>query len=289
MSDLIIKILFLPTLLLGSITLLSRNLLVWWRVLIVTTLVFLTAVKTNMESYRIVKYFIIQEAARLTIGVLILFSIPLLLIRIMIMIKVALAPFHFWVITALHSLNGWPFRWVVTFQKLPGILILTQLMDNKGLVLLILGRALCSLQIILVSKPKTVILLSTTVTSSWVVITIFDNFFNLVFLSTYFVGVALLLNERVREQSMNVEYILILVLIRFPLTLIFMFKVGILLITLKFSVPLLLLFLISTLGATLAYMEILKFYVTTREGHFKLANNKVAGLLGLLLILLIIF
>jgi NADH:ubiquinone oxidoreductase subunit 2 (subunit N) len=48
----------------------------------------------------------IQEAARLTIGVLILFSLPLLLVRVMIIIKVALAPFHFWVVTALHSLNG---------------------------------------------------------------------------------------------------------------------------------------------------------------------------------------
>lgn len=107
----------------------------------------------------------IQEAARLTIGVLIMFSLPLLLIRVIIIIKVALAPFHFWVVTALQSLNGWPFSWVVTFQKLPGILMLTQMIDNKGLIILLLGRALCSLQIMLVSKPKTVILLSTTVTS----------------------------------------------------------------------------------------------------------------------------
>jgi hypothetical protein len=169
------------------------------------------------------------------------------------------------------------------------MLILTQMMETKALVLLIAGRVLCSLQIMLVSKPKTVILLSTTVTSSWVVITMFDNFFNLVFLSVYFVGVAMLLNERVREQSMNVEYMLILVLIRFPLTLIFMFKVGILLMTLKFRVPLLLMFLISTLGATLAYMEILKFYTTTREGHFKLLNNKIASVLGVLIVLIIIF
>ena len=113
-----------------------------------------------------IKYFIIQEAASLTIGVLILFSLPLIMISIIIMIKVALAPFHFWVVRALQSLQGWPFMWVVTFQKFPGLLILTQIIDTKGYFILILGSILCSIQIIVTQKPKTVILLSTTVTSS---------------------------------------------------------------------------------------------------------------------------
>jgi hypothetical protein len=117
----------------------------------------------------------------------------------------------------------------------------------------------------------------------------FDNVFNLVFLGTYFFGVALLLNERNREQSMNIEVIFILVLIRFPLTLIFMFKVGILLLTVKFNIVLMLAFLMSTLGATLAYMEILKNYITTREVQMKLLNNKLLVPLRLLLVLLIVF
>jgi len=285
----IIKILFLPILLLSTMTLLSRNLLLWWSVLILTTLIFLAAVKTNLESYSIVKYFMIQEAASLTIGVLILFSLPVIIVRVIIIIKLALAPFHFWVIRALHSLQGWPFSWVVTFQKLPGILILTQIMDIKGFVILVMGRVLCSLQIITAVKPKTIILLSTTVTSSWVIMTMFDNIFNLIFLGVYFVGVSLLLNESLSEQQMGVEYIIILVLLRFPLTLMFMFKVGILIMSVKFRVPLLFVFLVSTLGATLAYMEILKSYITVREFHFKLLNNKAFMILGLLLILLITF
>lgn len=70
---------------------------------------FLVAVKSNLESYRIVKYFMVQEAAGLRIGVLILFSFPVLLVSVIVMIKLALAPFHFWVITTLQSLQGWPF------------------------------------------------------------------------------------------------------------------------------------------------------------------------------------
>jgi len=113
--------------------------------------------------------------------------------------------------------------------------------------------------------------------------------FNLVFLGTYFFSVALLLNESIREQTINVEYIFILVLLSFPLTIIFIFKVAILLITVTFNTPLLLIFLLSTLGATLAYMELLKSYVTTRERYFKLSSNKLYMCLGPLLALLIIF
>lgn len=253
------------------------------------TLIFLTAVKTNFESYRIVKYFIVQETAGLTIGVIILFSMPILLIGIIIIIKLAIAPFHFWVVTALQSLQGWPFRWVVTFQKLPGTLMLTQILDAKRFVLLVIGRILCSIQMMITFKPKTIILLSTTVTSRWVIITIFDSIFNLVFISAYFLGVALLLNESVREQGIDVEYLFMLVLLRFPLTIIFIFKVGILLLTVKFNLPLIFAFLISTLGATLAYIEILKSYITRREVFFKLFNNKLGGILALLIIILIVF
>jgi len=106
MSDILIKILFLPMLVLSLLTLFSRNFLVWWSVLILTTLVFLAVIKNNLESYGMVKYFVIQEVASLTIGVMILFSLPVIIIIIMIIIKVALAPFHFWVVRALQSLNG---------------------------------------------------------------------------------------------------------------------------------------------------------------------------------------
>jgi len=235
-----------------------------------------------------VKYFVIQEVASLTIGVMILFSLPVIIVMVIVIIKVALAPFHFWVIGALQSLNGWPFSWVITFQKLPGMLILTQIVDLKGFVLLALGRVLCALQMIATVKPKTIILLSTTVTSSWVVMTMFDGVFNLVFLRAYFLGVALLLNERISEQQLNVEYLFMLVLLRFPLTLMFIFKVAILLTGLKVSVPLIFAFLISTLGATLAYMEILKRYITTREYQFKLLNNKGLVSLGAVLVLLVV-
>ena len=119
--------------------------------------------------------------------------------------------------------------------------------------------------------------------------TMFDGMFNLVFLATYFFSVALLLNERISEQNINVEYIFMLVLLRFPLTIIFMFKVAILLITVNFNTPLLLIFLISTLGATLAYIELLKTHVTSRESHLKLSNNKLYICLGPLLAILIIF
>jgi len=237
----------------------------------------------------LVKYFIIQETARLTIGALILFTLPLFIINIIIIIKIAIAPFHFWILNTLQALQGWAFRWVITFQKLPGMLILVQILDTLSYLLLIGGRILCSIQIINAVKPKSVILLSTTVTSRWVILIKADVILNLLFLIAYFFSVAMLLNERAREQNINIECVFVLVLMSFPLTLMFMIKVRLLLLLLKLNTLLILLFLLSTLGATLAYIELLKLYVTTRKGYFKLLVNKTLMLIGPLLTLLIIF
>lgn len=270
----LIKILFLPIFIVSFMTLLSNNLILWWRILILVTLIFLTTIKGINESYRLVKYFMIQEAASLTIGVLILFSISILIINIIIIIKIAIAPFHFWIINTLHSLQGWAFSWVLTFQKLPGLIILTQMIDNITYFLLLAGSVLCSIQMILTVKPKAIILFSTTVTSRWVILTSPDVFLNLIFLIIYFCAVATLLNERNREQNIEVSYIIVLVLLRFPLTLIFILKVIIVSTLLNFRIIPTTLFLLSTLGATLAYMEILKIYTTTREVYLTLQPAK---------------
>lgn len=266
----------------------SNNLILWWSILILVTLMFLTIIKGINESYRLVKYFIIQEAASLTIGVLILFSISLLIINIIIIIKIAIAPFHFWILNTLQSLQGWAFRWVLTFQKLPGLAMITQMIDNITYFIILGGSVLCSVQIILTVKPKTVILFSTTVTSGWVILTSPDVFLNLVFLATYFWAVASLLNERPNEQNIEVSYIIVLVLLRFPLTLIFILKVRILSTLLTFSIIPTTLFLISTLGATLAYIEMLKIYTTTREVYFRLNPSK-GIILSILLVTLFLF
>jgi len=269
-------------------TLMSNNLILWWSILILVTLIFLTMIKGINESYRLVKYFIIQEAASLTMGVLILFSISLLIINIIIMIKIAIAPFHFWILNTLQSLQGWSFRWVLTFQKLPGLAMITQIIDNMTYFIILAGSVLCSVQIILTVKPKTIILFSTTVTSGWVILTSPDVFLNLVFLVIYFWAVARLLNERPSEQNMEVRYIIVLVLLRFPLTLVFILKVRILSTLLNFSIIPTTLFLISTLGATLAYIEMLKIYTTTREAYIILQPNK-SVILSLLLVTLFLF
>jgi len=249
---------------------------------------FLTIIKGINESYRLVKYFIIQEAASLTMGVLILFSISLLIINIMIIIKIAIAPFHFWILNTLQSLQGWSFSWVLTFQKLPGLAIITQIIDNITYFIVLAGSVLCSVQIILTAKPKSIILFSTTVTSSWVILTSPDVFLNLVFLIIYFWAIARLLNESPNEQNTEVGYVILLVLLRFPLTLIFILKVSILSALLNFSIIPTMLFLISTLGATLAYIEMLKIYTTTREVYFRLQPNK-GLILSILLVTLFLF
>lgn len=284
----IIKILFLFVFLVSLITLLSNNLLLWWSILILLTLMFLTRIKGSGESYRVVKYFIVQEIARLTMGVMILLSMSVLIINVIIIIKIAIAPFHFWIVNTLHSLQSWAFAWVLTFQKLPGAIILTQIIDNITYLLLLFGRVLCSLQMIITSKPKSVILFSTTVTTSWVMLTSFDCFINLLFLLIYFFSVSLLINERSREQNVEVRYLIVLILIRFPLTLMFILKVLIVSSLLSIRILPTTLFLISTLGATLAYMEILKIYTTTRELHFILNPSK-GIILSLLFVLIFLF
>lgn len=68
------------------------------------SVIFLAYIK-HTEDRRLLKYFIIQEFAGMLLGVFLLAGYHGIVINILLIIKLAIAPFHFWLITAIEHIR----------------------------------------------------------------------------------------------------------------------------------------------------------------------------------------
>nr|BAH86120.1 NADH dehydrogenase subunit 2 [Branchiostoma belcheri] len=110
---------------------------------------------SSLEVEATVKYFIIQAmaAAVFFFGGLVMTSTEYIsglsqfvgnfgevLIMFSIIMKLGLAPFHYWVVDVVQGLNYLPGMVLLTWQKVPGLMVLVQLVSmQNGFILLIFG------------------------------------------------------------------------------------------------------------------------------------------------------
>nr|BAC75519.1 NADH dehydrogenase subunit 2 [Branchiostoma belcheri] len=110
---------------------------------------------SSLEVEATVKYFIIQAmaAAVFFFGGLVMTSTEYIsglsqfvgnfgevLIMFSIIMKLGLVPFHYWVVDVVQGLNYLPGMVLLTWQKVPGLMVLVQLVSmQNGLILLIFG------------------------------------------------------------------------------------------------------------------------------------------------------
>nr|YP_626462.1 NADH dehydrogenase subunit 2 [Branchiostoma japonicum]ABD48668.1 NADH dehydrogenase subunit 2 [Branchiostoma japonicum] len=110
---------------------------------------------SSLEVEATVKYFIIQAmaAAVFFFGGLVMTSTEYIsglsqfvgnfgevLIMFSIIMKLGLVPFHYWVVDVAQGLNYLPGMVLLTWQKVPGLMVLVQLVSmQNGLILLIFG------------------------------------------------------------------------------------------------------------------------------------------------------
>lgn len=86
------------------------NYLVWWSLFVVMDLIFVFLCKEECSYSRIVNYFIYQEC----LGLFFLFVGRRLLQGVIVMCKIGLLPFHFWLLTVVDGLSFWVLAWFLT-------------------------------------------------------------------------------------------------------------------------------------------------------------------------------
>nr|YP_001795386.1 NADH dehydrogenase subunit 2 [Toxocara malaysiensis]CAL80799.1 NADH dehydrogenase subunit 2 [Toxocara malaysiensis] len=160
----------------------SSNILVWWSVFLLMTVVFVCLSKGIAAYASVLNYFVIQES----LGLFFLVFNAFLLQFFIVMMKIGVAPLHFWVFSVTGSLYDWLLMWFLTFQKLPFLPVLVQIYDFKVIFLLFLGIFVCYLQLFVLKSYKNMMVISSTESFNWVILTCFLSVINVVYLFFYY-------------------------------------------------------------------------------------------------------
>lgn len=81
----------------------SSNILVWWSVFLLITVIFVCLSKGIAVYAGVLNYFVIQES----LGLFFLVFNAFLLQFFIVMMKIGVAPLHFWVFSVTNSLYDW--------------------------------------------------------------------------------------------------------------------------------------------------------------------------------------
>nr|YP_011034494.1 NADH dehydrogenase subunit 2 [Petrovinema skrjabini]WRI58002.1 NADH dehydrogenase subunit 2 [Petrovinema skrjabini] len=160
----------------------TNNILVWWSVFLLMTLVFVMLNKKTNSFSSLFNYFVMQESLGL---LFLMFSFGYFQL-LMVMFKIGMAPFHFWIFSVTNGVVGFNLMWFLTFQKLPFLLIFLQMMVAKLVFLLMLGLFFCLFQMLLTKTYKNLLILSSTESFNWITLGFLLSFFNVLFIFVYY-------------------------------------------------------------------------------------------------------
>lgn len=153
------------------------------------TVVFVCLSKGVGAYASVLNYFVIQES----LGLFFLVFNTFLLQFFIVIIKIGVAPLHFWIFRVTSSLYDWLLMWFLTFQKLPFLPVLVQLYDFKVIFLLLFGIFVCYLQLFVLKSYKNMIIISSTESFNWVILTCFLSLINVLYLFFYYLCLIIML------------------------------------------------------------------------------------------------
>nr|YP_003433937.1 NADH dehydrogenase subunit 2 [Syngamus trachea]ACX85185.1 NADH dehydrogenase subunit 2 [Syngamus trachea] len=208
---------------LSLLVILVDNILVWWGVFLLMTLVFVMLNK-GMKSYSsVLNYFILQESAGLLFLVFSSGCFQLLIL----MLKIGVAPFHFWIFSVANGVFGFNLMWFLTFQKLPLLLVLLQLLMGSLFFLLFLGLFMCILQMFMLKSYKNLLIVSSTESTNWVIMGLLVSFFNIMFVFFYYVVIMLLVIPKFEFFNLSnfLSWETVLVFMNLPFSVSFFVKI----------------------------------------------------------------
>lgn len=200
----------------------SSNVLVWWSAFLLITVIFVCLSKGLRSYTSILNYFVIQESLGLFFLVFNVFVLQFFIV----IIKIGVAPLHFWVFTVTSSLYDWLLMWFLTFQKLPFLPVLVQLFNFKMVFIFLLGVVVCYAQLFVLKSYKNIIIISSTESFNWVVLTCFLSVINVVYLFFYYVVLIILLMPSFNIKDYNfINWESILVFLNIPFSVSFFIKI----------------------------------------------------------------
>lgn len=199
-----------------------NNILLWWSVFLLITVLFLFINKSVNNIVVIFNYFVLQEV----IGLFFLMFFFGFFQFIIIIFKLGVSPFHFWIFSILDLLSRYGLIWFLTFQKLPFLVIILQLFWLLRMYLFILGIIFCYVQMIFYKSYKKLFLVSSVESFNWLLLIVFFSFFNFfVFIIFYFFIIFYLLLKLGVLECGSVGWEVTLIFLNIPFSINFLVKI----------------------------------------------------------------
>ena len=207
------------------------NLLIWWSVFIIITLTFIFLNKIQGDFSNSLNYFLLQEF----LGFLFLIFFSMFIQYIILIIKVGISPFHFWVVSVFLNLDNYMLIWFLTFQKLPFVPVLLLLFKFIIFFLILLGILFCYFQLINIKNYKTILVLSSTESFNWLIIGLIIGIWGFFLFTFYYLfSIIFLLNYQIIFNWINYFLEFFLVFLNIPLSFSFFLKIFILNLRIRF-------------------------------------------------------
>lgn len=253
------------------LSIVRNNIIIWWRVFLIITVAFIFLNKGVKSYSSLINYFIIQERLGL-IFLLINFGIIQFFI---VLIKIGVAPLHFWVFRVTNNIFRYNLIWFLTFQKLPFLIILLQIFWLGSFMLLFLGLIICYFQIYSIKNYKNLLVLSSTESFNWIIIGLFLSVFNTLYLFLYYIFLIIILIRKFRKSRVNfLNWETILVFLNIPFRVTFFVKIFSLRELINFNSTFLILVLFTIFLSVLTFRYWL-VNIRVKLGDFNQNNNKV--------------
>lgn len=154
--------------------------IIWWRVFIICTFIFIFFIGLNNISY-LINYYIVQEICGYYFLVFDGWKLQFLIL----LIKSGSAPFHFWLFSVTCGLKKWFVLWFLTLQKLPYFPVLINFCGDFYFFFLFFGMLFCYVHFFFLRNYIDIIVISSIESFGWLLI--FGTFFiNEVFIFSFF-------------------------------------------------------------------------------------------------------
>nr|YP_003097130.1 NADH dehydrogenase subunit 2 [Angiostrongylus costaricensis]ACT88800.1 NADH dehydrogenase subunit 2 [Angiostrongylus costaricensis] len=239
---------FFMVFLMSLFVLMVNNIFFWWGVFLVMTLLIVFMNKKVMSYSSVFNYFVLQESLGLMFLLLFFSFFPVLIL----MVKIGVAPFHFWLFKVVGGMYGFNLVWFLTIHKFPFLLVFLQLFFLNLVFFLLIGMVLCLFQLFTMKSFKSMVVISSLESFNWVLVGLVMSFFNMFYLFFYYLILMMFLIYKfdvVSSLGVKFSWELVLVFMNIPFGVGFFIKIFMLMEFLKsFGVYMILIMLMMFMG-----------------------------------------
>nr|QXT44859.1 NADH dehydrogenase subunit 2 [Crassicauda sp. Ningbo-2019]WHL46730.1 NADH dehydrogenase subunit 2 [Crassicauda magna] len=197
---------------------------IWWSVFVISTFIFVIYLKSYVDVYCLVNYYLIQELCGYFFLIFSNFYCQILLL----MVKAGVAPFHFWLFSVTSRLISWFLMWFLVLQKMPYFPVIFNFCGMELFFIIFLGLFFCYLNNFFCRDASNMLVIFSTESFNWLLLFSLFSFGSVYFFFLYYYFIMIFIIPFFSSFYNCMSWELILLFFNIPLGLTFFLKIMVL-------------------------------------------------------------